>query len=140
MTLLPPPGVAIVVALVLCRVSIQLGGYRDYQLAEVAAYVVAVAGLTVLIGLSGQISIGNGAFMAVGGYAAALLMLHLNWPLELRVRWPAAVIAAAAGAIVRRRRGPAARPVPGRGDADAGGRAAHRWPTSTRACSAATRA
>ena len=40
-------------------------------MAEVAAYVAAVAGLTVLIGLSGQISIGHGAFMAVGAYAAA---------------------------------------------------------------------
>ena len=34
----------------------KLGSFRDYQMAEVAAYVVAVAGLTVLIGLSGQIS------------------------------------------------------------------------------------
>ena len=68
-------------------------------MAEVAAYVVAVAGLTVLIGLSGQISIGNGAFMAVGAYASALLLLHLGWPLEL-VFAASAVITAAAGAIV----------------------------------------
>src|SRR5260370_26001664 len=67
-------------------------------MAEVAAYVVAVAGLTVLIGLSGQISIGNGAFMAIGAYASALLLLHLGWPLEL-VFAASAVIAALAGAI-----------------------------------------
>jgi len=33
-----------------------------------------VAGLTVLTGLSGQISLGNGAFMAIGGYTTALLL------------------------------------------------------------------
>ena len=59
---------------------------------------VAVAGLTVLIGLSGQISIGNGAFMAIGAYVAALLLLHLHWPLEL-VFAASAVATAAAGAI-----------------------------------------
>jgi ABC-type branched-subunit amino acid transport system permease subunit len=82
MTLLRHLAIAIIVALVLAGVSIQLGGYRDYQMAEVAAYVTAVAGLTLLLGLSGQISVGNGAFMAVGSYGGALLMLHLNWPLE----------------------------------------------------------
>src|SRR5260370_23141319 len=67
-------------------------------MAEVAAYVVAVAGLTVLIGLSGQIWIGNGAFMGIGAYASALLLLHLGWPLAL-VFAASAVIAALAGAI-----------------------------------------
>jgi branched-chain amino acid transport system permease protein len=98
MTLLRHLAFAIVVAVVLAVVSIQVGSYRDYQMAEVAAYVVAVAGLTVLIGLSGQISVGNGAFMAVGSYAGALLLIHLNWPLEL-VLLASVVIAAAGGAI-----------------------------------------
>ena len=61
MTLARHLGAAIVVAAIVVLLSIQLSAYRDYQLAEVAAYLVAVAGLTVLIGLSGQISIGNGA-------------------------------------------------------------------------------
>ena len=43
-------------------------------------------------------SLGNGAFMAIGAYAAALLMLHLNWPLEF-VFLAATVIAAAGGGI-----------------------------------------
>jgi branched-chain amino acid transport system permease protein len=89
---------ALGIALVLAALSVRLSPYRDYQMAEVAAYVVAVAGLTVLIGLSGQISIGNGAFMAIGAYASALLLLHLGWPLEL-VFAASAVIAALAGAI-----------------------------------------
>ena len=68
--------------MILLLLSLQLSPYRDYQMAEVAAYVAAVAGLTVLIGLSGQISIGNGAFMAIGAYASALVLIHLDWPLE----------------------------------------------------------
>jgi branched-chain amino acid transport system permease protein len=98
MTLLRHLAIAIVVAAILCAISIQIGSYRDFQMAEVAAYVVAVAGLTVLIGLSGQISVGNGAFMAIGGYTGALLMIHLNWPLEL-VFLASVVIAAVGGAI-----------------------------------------
>jgi branched-chain amino acid transport system permease protein len=89
---------AALAAVVIVALSYRLGPYRDYQLAEVAAYLAAVAGLTVLIGMSGQISIGHGAFMAIGGYAAALLLLHLHWPLEL-VFAAGVVIAALAGAI-----------------------------------------
>jgi branched-chain amino acid transport system permease protein len=97
-TLLRHLAAGIVVAVILVLLSIQLGSYRDYQMAEVAAYVTAVAGLTVLIGLSGQISIGNGAFMAVGAYGGALLLIHLNWPLEL-VLLASVVVAAVSGAI-----------------------------------------
>ncbi len=42
---------AVAGAVVLGLASIVLDQYRDYQMAEVAAFVVAVAGLTVLIGL-----------------------------------------------------------------------------------------
>lgn len=98
MTLARHAGAALALAVVLVAASIKLGSYRDFQMAEVAAYFVAVAGLTVLIGLSGQISIGHGAFMAIGGYACALLLLHLRWPLEA-VFTASTVIAAIAGAI-----------------------------------------
>jgi branched-chain amino acid transport system permease protein len=80
-------------------ISSALSPFRDYQMAEVACYVVAVAGLTVLLGLSGQISLGNGAFMAIGAYAAALLILHLHWPLAV-VLVASAAAAAAGGAVV----------------------------------------
>ena len=81
MTLLRHLAVAVVVGVVIVILSVRLDAFRDYQIAEVACYVVAVAGLTVLVGLSGQISLGNGAFMAIGAYAAALMTLHLGWPL-----------------------------------------------------------
>jgi branched-chain amino acid transport system permease protein len=79
--------------------SIRLDAFRDYQIAEVAVEVTAVAGLTVLTGLSGQISLGNGAFMAIGGYTTALLLLHLAWPFVAALL-VAALATAAAGAIV----------------------------------------
>ncbi|WP_194409260.1 branched-chain amino acid ABC transporter permease [Microbacterium cremeum] len=49
-----------------------LDPYRNFQLASVAAYFCAAAGLTVLIGHSGQLSLGQAALMAAGGYGYAL--------------------------------------------------------------------
>ncbi len=91
--------VAVVVAVIVVFLSIKLNAFRDFQIAEIAVEVTAVAGLTVLTGLSGQISLGHGAFMAVGAYATALLLMHLNWPFYL-VLVLAAAITAAAGAVV----------------------------------------
>jgi branched-chain amino acid transport system permease protein len=76
-----------------------LGPYRDLQLAQAAYLVCAAAGLTVLTGLSGQISLGQGAFMAVGAYTAALLINHLQWPLAA-VLLASVVVTAALGLIV----------------------------------------
>jgi len=92
-------GAAIAAAVLVVIASIKLNAFRDYQIAEIAIEVTAVAGLTILTGLSGQISLGNGAFMAIGAYTTALLMLHLNWPFYL-VLLIAAAITAAAGAVV----------------------------------------
>jgi branched-chain amino acid transport system permease protein len=99
MTLLRHLAFAVLAAVVLLLLSYKLGAYREYQLSEVAAYLVAVAGLTVLIGLSGQISIGHGAFMALGAYATALILAHLHWPLAL-VLLASVVVTAAGGAVV----------------------------------------
>ena len=61
---------AVVVAVVPSFVS----AFRAQQLAYVAIYLVALIGLNVLTGYTGQISLGHGAFMAVGGYTSAILM------------------------------------------------------------------
>ena len=87
-------GAALATAVVVAFLSIKLNSFRDYQIAEIAIEVTAVAGLTILTGLSGQISLGNGAFMAIGAYATALLMLHLNWPFILALVIAAAITAA----------------------------------------------
>ncbi len=92
-------GAALLAAAIVVILSIKLNAFRDYQIAEIAVYVLAVAGLTVLTGLSGQISLGNGAFMAIGAYTTALLLAHLGWPF-VAVLVVAGVVSAATGAIV----------------------------------------
>ena len=46
----------------------------------VAAYAIAILGLIILTGMNGQISLGHGAFMALGGYVAAVLAHNAGWP------------------------------------------------------------
>jgi branched-chain amino acid transport system permease protein len=99
MTLARHVGIALLAAVVVVALTVKLSDYRDFQFAQVAAYVAAVAGLTVLIGISGQISIGNGAFMAIGGYATALIFGHLHWNLAL-IFLAATAAAALTGGIV----------------------------------------
>jgi len=101
--------ITIAVGLVLLLLTSKLSQFRDFQLAQVAAYVTAVAGLTMLIGTSGQISIGHGAFMLIGAYATALLLEHFHWPLELLIIASAAISAVAGGIVglaAARLRGP----------------------------------
>ena len=64
-------GAGVIVLVVLPFV---IGDFRTVQLATVGAYFIAILGLDVLTGHSGQISLGHGAFMAVGGYTTAILM------------------------------------------------------------------
>ncbi len=49
--------------------------FRAQQFAYVAIYLIAILGLNVLTGYTGQISLGHGAFMAIGGYTTAILMV-----------------------------------------------------------------
>lgn len=43
-------------------------------------YAIAAEGLNLLIGVSGQISLGHAAFMAIGGYTSAILVMSLHVP------------------------------------------------------------
>jgi branched-chain amino acid transport system permease protein len=47
--------------------------FHTRELAIVGVYFIALVGLNVLTGFSGQISLGHGAFMAIGGYTTAIL-------------------------------------------------------------------
>lgn len=49
-------------------------GYRTFQFTLTLAYAIAVLGLNILTGYNGQISLGHGAFYAVGAYTSAILM------------------------------------------------------------------
>jgi branched-chain amino acid transport system permease protein len=48
---------------------------KAQQYAYVGIYLVAVLGLNILTGFTGQISLGHGAFMAIGAYTTAILMV-----------------------------------------------------------------
>jgi branched-chain amino acid transport system permease protein len=67
---------AAVTALVLVALPFVLSDFRTGQLATVGAYFIAILGLDILTGHSGQISLGHGAFMAIGAYTTAILVGH----------------------------------------------------------------
>jgi len=67
----------IVLWLVLSRLNTVMDPYYSHVMAMVAMYAIAMLGMVILVGLSGQVSLGNGALMAVGGYAFALT--SMNW-------------------------------------------------------------
>jgi branched-chain amino acid transport system permease protein len=41
---------------------------------------IGVLGLDILMGYAGQVSLGQGGFMAIGGYTAAILAVNYGWP------------------------------------------------------------
>jgi branched-chain amino acid transport system permease protein len=53
--------------------------FRLVQFARVGIFFIAIFGLNVLTGYNGQISLGHGAFMAIGGYVTAILVVHHGW-------------------------------------------------------------
>ena len=48
--------------------------YHLFQLTMVVVYAIAILGLAILTGFNGQISLGHGAFYAIGAYVTAVLM------------------------------------------------------------------
>lgn len=100
---------ALVFAVVLAVLSIALDPFNDLRLASGAYLFTALAGLTVLTGLNGQISLGHGALMAVGAYTAALVMTRAGFSLVPALVASAvvtAVVGTAVGAVAARLRGP----------------------------------
>src|SRR6185437_3320468 len=57
-----------------------VSNYMFLQLSLMIVYAIAVLGLILLTGFNGQISLGHGAFFAVGAYTAAILLDRDNWP------------------------------------------------------------
>ncbi|MFG1602943.1 branched-chain amino acid ABC transporter permease [Actinoplanes sp. NPDC049265] len=92
-------------AVIILALSYVLPPFRNYQLATVGAYLCVTAGLTVLTGLNGQLSLGHGALMAVGAYTLALTQNSLagnglgQWTLLVAVL-AAIVVTTVAGAVV----------------------------------------
>ena len=79
-------------ALLIIFAQSQFDPYNQAQLALVLIYFIGTLSVTILTGISGQLSLGQGALMAVGGYSTALLMI--NQELSMWIAIPAAIVAA----------------------------------------------
>ena len=69
--------------------------YRTYELGFVGIYLAALLGLNILTGLTGQISLGHGAFMGIGAYTTAILVVDHGW----RALWTIPVAAVVTGLV-----------------------------------------
>ena len=69
-----------VLAVVAIALPFVVSSYRTFQLTLVMVYAIALLGLNILTGYNGQISLGHGAFYAMGAYCAAILMDKLGMP------------------------------------------------------------
>ena len=83
-----------VAALVVCVVAAPsfFTHFRVYQLAFVAIYLIALLGLNLLTGYTGQISLGHGAFMGIGAYTTTRIVvveapMPMNAPCPSEI-WP----------------------------------------------------
>lgn len=82
--------------LALVAVIVPVAEFTDYhlfQLTMVVVYAIAILGLSLLIGFNGQISLGHGAFYAIGAYTTAILMTTWNMPYWLTLPVSALVCA-----------------------------------------------
>ena len=72
--------VTILLIALACVLPFVVSNYRTFQLTLVLVYATALLGLNLLTGYNGQISLGHGAFYAIGAYAAAMLMDQAGLP------------------------------------------------------------
>jgi branched-chain amino acid transport system permease protein len=65
---------------VACALPFALSGFRLFQFSQVWSYAIAILGLNMLTGYNGQISLGHGAFFALGGYTTAIMIDRWSIP------------------------------------------------------------
>src|ERR1700676_3918405 len=70
-------------------------GYHLFQFSQVLIYAIALLGLNLLTGYNGQISLGHGAFFAIGAYTTAILMTKAGLPYWATIPFAALVCFAA---------------------------------------------
>ena len=63
-----------------CALPFLIGNYRVFQATLVLVYAIALLGLNMLTGYNGQISLGHGAFYAIGAYTTAIMMDNFGVP------------------------------------------------------------
>jgi branched-chain amino acid transport system permease protein len=75
-----------------------VSGYSTFQLTQATIYAIAILGLNLLTGYNGQISLGHGAFFAIGGYTTAIMMHRWGVPFYLTVA-PAGALSFVVGVL-----------------------------------------
>jgi branched-chain amino acid transport system permease protein len=65
--------------------------YDLFDLTRLLTITIAVVGLNLLIGHSGQVSVGHGAIFGIGGYTALIAVTALGWPWWLALALSVAV-------------------------------------------------
>ena len=65
---------------------------------QIGIAVIGAIGLNILVGYTGQISLGQGGFLAVGAYTSGLLVARLGWPFPLAMA-AAVLLTATVGAF-----------------------------------------
>lgn len=91
--------IAAAIAAVFLLINTQLEPTFSFYLAQAAMYATAMFGMVILVGLSGQVSLGNGALMAVGAYTFALTSLNWETVPILGLPWNAVWSVIAAGLV-----------------------------------------
>lgn len=89
----------VLVILLLGLLPFFLKSYRVSEVNQVLTYVIAILGLNILTGYNGQISLGHGAFYAIGAYTSAILIGQHGFYYALTIPI-AAVICLIAGLLV----------------------------------------
>jgi branched-chain amino acid transport system permease protein len=81
------PGASLVVLVLLIATPLFVKNFIIFQMTLVLIYAIAVLALNILTGGSGQFSLGQSAFYAIGAYTSAILMEHgdINYALTLPV-------------------------------------------------------
>jgi len=85
-------------AVVVALLPFTISGYHQGLATKVAVFLIAILGLDILTGYTGQISIGHGAFMALGGYTTAIMShdhhtnLILTLPLAFAITFACGIV------------------------------------------------
>lgn len=68
----------VVAAIFFIGLPTQVTSFQSFEWAEVLIFAIAIMGLNLLVGYSGQLSLGHGALMAIGAYTTAILVHRYN--------------------------------------------------------------
>jgi branched-chain amino acid transport system permease protein len=85
----PIKGIVLTTGLLVLAVALPAfaKGFLLFQATQVMIFAIAILGLNLLVGFSGQLSLGHGAFYAIGAYTAAIFMgqydLHYGFAIPL---------------------------------------------------------